>query len=160
MTSSSSISIDVGDLRPSSSKRRASHRPEYSYAQGTFFPKADKSYFFVEISGDAIEEKLDEYVVGYTRNIHNWSTNPSRRQITSRYLLILKTDSDGGGRELWERVRALADEEGLICKRPSPGTNGFDSICTDWKHLAELVKKAVSGVSFKTSSYRIPELMY
>jgi hypothetical protein len=148
---SSSISVD---LIPSPRKAKEAS----SFARGSIYRQPDKSYFFIEKTGEAIEEKLEEYIVGYTYNIHTWASNPSKRKITSRYLLILKTDLKDGGRQIWEHVRALAEEDGVVTRQTSGGRT-FDSLCIDWKDLADLVKKAVAAVSFKTTTYRIPEIM-
>lgn len=117
------------------------------------------SYFFVEVTADAQEQKLAEFMVGYCYNIHIWSSDLSKRMVSSRYLMILKVKSNTGARDLYKKVREMAAEQGFAAEKKRY-RDVYDSIFIDFKALAKLIGEAVRELQLDTEVYRgLEELM-
>lgn len=119
---------------------------------------APQSFFFVEVfTGDH-----DRFGIGYTRNIYAWSKN-KHVEGESKYILILKTDSETGGKEIWTQVRDTCKKIDLETFEPPSGT--FPYVQVDFKTLTKIVQDAVrnvaSGSSLKVEVFRLaPKLMF
>jgi hypothetical protein len=93
---SSAIEID---LRKPNAYPTPTSRP----VKGPYTKPNPWSYFFVEVAAEAREQKLDEIMVGYTYDIHAWSSDLAKRMVSSRYLMILKVNSNSGGRDIYKK---------------------------------------------------------
>jgi len=116
------------------------------------------SYLFVEVTRQAIENKLDEYAVGYTRDIHNWCSDPTKRLLTSRYVYILKVNAALGAKDIYKKLHEICQEREIDVAKMR-FRDIYSSVMVPWQKLARLIGEAVKATGHKVESYRIEELM-